>query len=181
MDGESLCHLYDYHNTGAGLAACTSLTALDLHSNNVRSGWHYFGQLQKGLPLLTMLDVSNSFFRTFRRSPFSHVSGLTQMLKMSPKLVMLDVSDSGIDTEEAVLLAELLRNAECLQNVNVAGNKAEDDGAMHFLHCLAECPKLTSLTLTENNMSTYGKHKFKDAALMITTLTKLPWHEIVSL
>ena len=181
MDGESLYNLCDYNNTGAGFAACTSLTALDLHSNNVRSGWHYFGQLRKGLPLLTMLDVSNSFSRTFRRSPFSHISGLTQMLTMSPKLAMLDVSNSGIDTEEAVLLAELLRNAECLQNVNLARNKAEDDGAMHFLHCLAECPKLTSITLTENNMSVYGKHKFKYAASMITTLTKLPWDEIVSL
>lgn len=181
MDGESLYHLCDYNNTGAGFAACTSLTVLDLHSNNVRSGWHYFGQLRKGLPLLTMLDVSNSFFREIRRSPFSHISGLTQMLTMSPKLAMLDVSKSGIDTEEAVLLAELLRNAKCLQDVNLVHNKAEDDGAMHFLHCLAECPKLTSLKLTENNMSAYGKLKFKDAASMITTLTKLPWDEIVSL
>lgn len=163
MTARGLQYLCDIAERGNGFAACTNLTALDIHANHFRPGLHAFGLLKNGLPRLRSLDVSDNVIHDpkiwdakYSEPKCEDIWSLGTMLLKSPMLTELDVSMNRINAGEILQFGDDIQHLKDLTRLNVSMNRLFDVGAESLLLDLSKCPKLKTLSLMENGLTADG-------------------------
>ena len=180
MTEKGLQYLCDIAERGNGFAACTNLTALDIHSNHFRPGLHVFGLLKNGLPRLRSLDVSDTGARSLR-PPYEDIHNLGTMLLMSPMLTDLDVSMCRISSDEILQFGSDIQHLTHLTRLNISTNQLFDAGAESLLLDLSKCSKLISLNLSENGLTADGVRTLMRTILTLEPLSDLSWNDVITL
>ena len=97
-------------------------------------------------------------------------------LKEANSLQELNLAGNNIKTEGAKKIAEAIQATKTLQKLDLRGNKISDDGAAAIIDSLKTNVSLQELDLAKNNITTEGAKKIAEAIKATKTLQKLDLH-----